>query len=177
MAETQVPGIKATDDLITTLRGIRDRHTRQKSIAPSGAPQQSVIWSQILVILQQHHRELTTKVATDGAPSGQTRGTAGTARIIWLRHCIQSFQSEAVNRLAALLIPKVEKLISDRRGRQAMGVDIGVCPVSVISNNQRCRDCSPVRCTAAGNQVATSIESGRPFCETACSTHQRQRER
>ena len=57
-----------------------------------------------------------------------------------------------------------------------MGVDIGVGPVSVISNNQRCRDCSLVRCKTVGDQVATSIESGRPSCKTACCTHQRQKQ-
>ena len=64
----------------------------------------------------------------------------------------------------------------DGRGRQAMGVDIGVDPVSVISNNQRCRDYSLVRCKTVSDQVATSIESGRSSCKTACCTHQRQRQ-
>ena len=120
-------------------------------------------------------------------PSGQIRGTVGTARSTWLRHCIRSSQPVLRSYQPArctpysrggknCISPPAQAPEPERRGRQAMGVDIGVGPVSVISNNQRCRDCSLVRCKSVGDQVATSIESGRPSCKTACCTHQRQRQ-
>ena len=120
-------------------------------------------------------------------PSGQIRRTAGTARITWLRHCIRSSQPvlriyhparcNPCSRGAKNCISSPAQAPEpEERGRQAMGVDIGVGTVSAISNNQRCRDCSLVRCKAVGDQVATSIESGRPSCKTARCTHQGQRQ-
>ena len=148
-AETQVPGIKATDDLITTLtclaishdrqlqtledrhtvialihglqekakvRGIRDEWQRQKpdrgALHPSGASQRSVIWSQILVLLQQHYRELITKAATDGLPAvryGEPRVQQGSAGFDIAFEALSQC-SEAINRLAALPIPEVERI-------------------------------------------------------------------
>ena len=223
-AETQVPGIKATDDLITTLtrlaishdrqlqtledrhtvialiygqqekakvRGIRDEWQRQKpnsgALHPSGASQRSVIWSQIF----GHSTTALPRADHEGCnrrtPSGQIRGTAGTARITWLRHCIRSSQPVLRSYHPArcnpysrggknCISPPAQAPEPEERGRQDMGVDIGVGPVSVISNNQRCRDCSFVRCKAVGDQVATSIKSGRPSCKTAPRTHQGQRQ-
>ena len=102
-------------------------------------------------------------------PSGQIRRTAGTARITWLRHCIRSSQPVRRSYQQACGTPysRGENCISPPAQApkpDGMGVDIGVGPVSVVSNNQGCRDCSLVRCKAVGDQDATSIESGRPSC-------------
>ena len=148
-AETQVPGIKATDDLITTLtslvishdrqlqtledrhtvialiygqqekakvRDIRDEWQRQKpgrgALHPSGASQRSVIWSQILVILQQHYCELIKKAATDGLPAvryGEPRVQQGSPGFDIAFEALSC--SEAIIRLAAIPIPEVERIV------------------------------------------------------------------
>ena len=218
MAETQVPGIKATDDLITTLtrlaishdrqlqtledrhtiialiygqqekakvRGIRDEWQRQKPRQRSIASLWCLAAKCYMVADFGHSTTAVPRADHESSnrrtPSGQIRGTAGTARITWLRHCIRSSQPVLRSYQQArctpysrggknCISPPAQAPEPDGRGRQAMGVDTGVGPVSVLSNNQRCRDCSLVRCKAVGDQVATSFESGRPSCKTACCT-------
>ena len=99
------------------VRGIRDEWQRQKpgrgALHPSGASQRSVIWSQILVILQQHYCELITKAATDGLPAvryGEPRVQQGSPGFDIAFEAL-SRCSKAIIRLAAIPVPEVERIV------------------------------------------------------------------
>ena len=139
-AETQVPGIKATDDLITTLtrlaishdrqlQTLEDRHTviaviygQQEKAKVRGirdewqrqkTRQRSIASPQILVILQQHYHEVITKAATDGLPAvryGEPRVQQGSPGFDIAFEALSQC-SEAIIRLAALPIPEVERIV------------------------------------------------------------------
>ena len=120
-AETQVPGIKATDDLITTLTRLAISHdrqphchrpdlwparkgqgTHQRRMAEAKTRQRSIasLWGLAtkcyLVADFGYFTAALPRADHEGCnrrtPSGQIRRTAGTARITWLRHCIRSSQ-------------------------------------------------------------------------------------
>ena len=173
------------------VRGIRDEWQRQKpdkeALHPSGASQRSVIWSQILVILQKHHRELITKAATDGLPAVRyeelrvQQGAPGfDIAFEALSQC-----SEAINRLAALPIPEVEKVVFRLWPKHPNPRDdddkpwVWTLVLAQSASSQTIRDVETAASHAAkpsAIKLQPQLSQDGPSCKTACCTHERQRQ-
>ncbi len=99
------------------VKNIRDEWQKQKpekgSAHPSGASQRSVVWAQLMNILQGQCRELITKAPTygilavrHGEPSVKPGASGYDISLEVLQQCV-----EAIDRLASIPIPEVEKMV------------------------------------------------------------------
>ena len=100
------------------VKGIRDEWQKQKpeqgNAHPSGASQSSVVWAQIMIILQEQYREVITKAPTDGILAvrhGEPAVKQGTPGYDIALEALQQC-AEAIDRLASIPIPEVEKWCS-----------------------------------------------------------------
>ena len=135
-AETQVPGIKAMDDLITTLTRLAISHDRQLQTLEDRHTVIALIYGQqekakVRGIrdewqrqkpdrgalhpsgASQHYCELIKKAATDGPPAvryGEPRVLQGSPGFDIAFEALSQC-SEAIIRLAAIPIPEVERIV------------------------------------------------------------------
>ena len=134
------------------MKNIRDEWQKQKpekgSAHPFGASQRSVVWAQLMIIWQSQYCELIKNAPTHGIPAvrhGEPSVKQGAPGYDISLEALQQ-SAEAIDRLAAIPIPDVEKnciqappKISQPcgNGRQTMGMDSGSCSIGKLAKSVR----------------------------------------